>query len=92
MNWAGALQISGPNSLWSTHLVFLTKKRSPNESTNYRTIEFRGASLRLAPYENEKMPAGDTIEERIHVLIRRSIEFWDAQRRKEMELLNKILK
>ncbi len=32
-----------PFSLGSTHLVFLTKKRSPDEPTDYRTLEFEGA-------------------------------------------------
>ena len=85
----GALE---PYSLLSTHLVFLTKKRSPNEPTDYRTIEYLGANLRLSPYGNEKMPAGETTEEKIRDLIRRSTDFWDAQRRKELELLTKILK
>lgn len=64
-----------PYALLSTHLMFLTKKRSPNEPTDYRTIEFEGAHFCVPPTENETMPKGKNVRQRIESLLKRSIEY-----------------
>jgi len=76
----------------STHLMFLTKKRSPFEETAYHTIERQGANIRLSPFGNEKTPPGKSIQERIQFLIRKAIEYWDEQQKKEREFLEQMLK
>jgi hypothetical protein len=77
-----------PFALLSSHLMFLAKKRSEDEPTEYRTIEFVGANVVLSPFGHEKMPAGDTLEDKIRTLVRESIRYWDAQRNAEKKFLH----
>lgn len=81
-----------PYAIFSTHLMFLTKKRSENEPTEYRTIEFRGANIRLTPFGHEKMPAGKTIEDQIRSLFKSTIEGNEKEYEKEQDFLGMMLK
>lgn len=76
-----------PYARSSTHLMFLTKKRTPNEPTEYRTIEFQGANIRLSPFGHEKMPKGKTIEDKVKALIKDSLEYRQKQYEKERGFL-----
>ena len=80
-----------PYARSSTHLMFLTKKRTPNEPTEYRTIEFQGANIRLSPFGHEKMPKGKTIEDKVKGLIKDSLEYRRKQYEKEREFLESVL-
>lgn len=75
----------------STHLVFLTKKRTPDEPTDYRSLEIQGANILISPFGNEKMPDGKTIKEKIQILLSRTLEYNKKQYEKEQMFLNKIL-
>ena len=81
-----------PYAIYSTHLMFLTKKRTPDEPTDYRTIEFRGANIRLSPFGHEKMPDGKTTKEKIRSLLKRTIEYNKKQYDKEQAFLNQMIK
>ena len=80
-----------PYARSSTHLMFLTKKRTPDEPTEYRTIEFQGANIRLSPFGHEKMPKGKTIEDKVKALIKDSLEYRQKQYEKERGLLIALL-
>ena len=60
-------------ALWSTHLMFLTKKRSKNEPTDYRTLEVEGANVLITPFGNETLPPGKTIKEKIQHILKRTV-------------------
>jgi hypothetical protein len=75
----------------STHLVFLVKKRSPDESADYRALERVGAVLTLSPFANEKMPEGKTVVEQVQTLVRRAKDYWNDQQTKENALMDGIL-
>jgi hypothetical protein len=81
-----------PYAILSTHLMFLTKKRTPDEPTDYRTIEFRGANTRLTPFGHEKMPDGKTIRDRVADVLRRTVEYNKKQHEEEQALLNQMIK
>ena len=81
-----------PYAIHSTHLMFLTKKRTPDESTDYRTIEVRGANIRLTPFGHEKMPAGKTTKDQIKSLLKRTVEYNKKQHDKEQAFLNQTIK
>lgn len=81
-----------PYAILSTHLMFLTKKRTADEPTDYRTIEFRGANIRLSPFGHEKMPEGMTTKEQIRSLLKRTVEYNKKQHDKEQAFLNKMIK
>jgi hypothetical protein len=81
-----------PYAIHSTHLMFLTKKRTENEPTHYRTIEIRGANVRLSPFGNEKMPDGKTIRDQVKALLKRAVEYNKKQHDKEQSFLNQMIK
>ena len=81
-----------PYAIHSTHLMFLTKKRTPNESTEYRTIEFQGANIQVSPFGNEEMPAGDTVLQQITTLLRRTIDYNREVYEKEQAFLKSAVK
>ena len=81
-----------PYAILSTHLIFLTKKRMENEPTDYRTIEIRGANVRLSPFGNEKMPDGKTVRDQIRALLERAVEYNKKQHDKEQAFLNQMIK
>ena len=80
-----------PYAIYSTHLMFLTKKRTPNEPTDYRTIEIRGANIRLTPFGHEKMPAGKTTKDQIKSLLKRTVEYNNKEHDKEQTFLNQMI-
>lgn len=59
-------------------LVFLRERDGAYSSCN-----FPHAILRLSPLGNEQMPEGETIQAKIKVLLKRSIEYWDARWKQE---------
>lgn len=73
-----------PFPLRSSHLVFLSKS-----GTGYRNLHFEGSIFRLSPFGNEKLPAGDTTQAKIKVLVERSIAYWNKEWKKEQEFLEK---
>jgi hypothetical protein len=75
----------------STHLMFLTKKRSQNEPTEYRTIEFRGANVRLSPFGHEERPQGKTIKEQIVALLKSAAEYERKQHEKQQAFLDRMI-
>jgi hypothetical protein len=81
-----------PYAIGSTHLMFLTRKRTENEPTEYRTIEFRGANTRLTPFGHEKMPEGQTLQDKIRSLLNRTIEYNEKEHKKEQEFLGLLIK
>jgi hypothetical protein len=81
-----------PYAIHSTHLMFLTKKRTPNEPTDYRTIEFRGANVRLTPFGHEKIPSGKTIRDQIKSLLKETVEYNNKEHDKEQAFLKQMIK
>ena len=81
-----------PYAIHSTHLMFLTKKRAPDEPTDYRTIEFRGANIPLSPFGHEKVPPGKTIREQITSLLKTTVEYNKEQYDKDQAFLNQMIK
>ena len=80
-----------PYAIHSTHLMFLTKKRTPDEPTDYRTIEIRGANIRLTPFGHEKMPSGKTTKDQIKSLLKRTVEYNNKEHDKEQTFLNQMI-
>ena len=80
-----------PYAILSTHLMFLTKKRTPDEPTDYRTIEFRGANVRLTPFGHDKMPSGKTIKDQIKSLLKETVEYNNKEHDKEQNFLNQMI-
>lgn len=76
----------------STHLMFLTKKRNANELTDYRTIEFQGANVRLSPFGHEKKPGGKTVKDQITSLLKTTVEYNQKQHEKEQAFLGQLIK
>ena len=85
-------QFVTPYAIHSTHLMFLTKKRTTNEPTDYRTVEIRGANTRLGPFGNEKMPNGKTVKDQIKALLKKTLEYNKKQHDKEQAFLNQMIK
>jgi len=79
-------------AMHSTHLVFLTKKRSPDEPTDYRTIAIQGASIRLSPFGQERKPEGKTLARQITGLLKGTIEYNQELHGKEQAFLTRVLK
>ena len=67
-------EFATPYAYLSTHLMFLTEKRTTNEPTEYRTIEFKGANIQLTPFGHEKMPEGKTTKDQIMSLLKTTLE------------------
>ena len=55
---------ASPYANGSTHLMFLMKKATEDEPTEYRTLTFKGAQIALSPLGNEKVPQDNTIEQK----------------------------
>ena len=81
-----------PYSIYSTHLMFLTKKRNADEPTEYRTIEIRGANVRLTPFGQERLPEGKTVEDKIRSVLKRTAEYKQQEYQKEENFLNMMIK
>ena len=80
-----------PFAMRSTHLVFLTRKRSPSESTDFRTIEFKGASIQLPPFAGEVFPEGKTAAQQITYLLERTIKHNESEHEKELAFLKRAI-
>ena len=80
-----------PFAVHSTHLMFLTKKRSNDEPTDYRTIETEGANIRVTPFGNERIPEGKTIVDQIKSLLARTSEYDRAEYQKERDFLELVM-
>ncbi len=81
-----------PYAMRSTHLMFLTKKRTEDEPTDYRTIEIRGANILLSPFGHEKMPSGKTTKDQITSLLEGTVEYNQKQHDKEQTFLKQMIK
>lgn len=75
----------------STHLVFLVKKQTPNEPTDYRNLIIQGANILVAPFDKEKIPDGKTVKEKIQALLKRTLEYNKKQYDKKQALLQEVL-
>lgn len=80
-----------PYANFSTHLMFLTRKRSEDEPTEYRTLEVRGANIRLSPFGHEKLPEGADAKEQITSLLRTPFEYNEQQHDKEQAFLEQVM-
>lgn len=76
----------------STHLVFLTGKRTPDEPVDYRSLEMQGANIRISPLGHDEIPEGATIKEKIQALLVRTLEYNQKQHEEEQRFLEKMLK
>jgi hypothetical protein len=81
-----------PFVLHSTHLMFLTKTCTPNEPTDFQTIPFHGANVRLPPFGHENKPEGKTIAEQVRVVLRIAADRNKKEYEKEQAFLNQIIK
>ena len=84
--------IVSPFAHHSTMLAFLTKKRTPNEPTDYRSLEIKGATIRLPPTGQETAPKGDTIIDKVRWVLQRAIEFNAKEHEKEKVFLQQMVK
>jgi hypothetical protein len=80
-----------PFAIGSTHLMFLTKKRTENEPTDYRTIQIRGANVRLTPFGHEATPAGKTVKDKIVSVLEATVAYNRKQAEKERAFLNRMI-
>jgi len=80
-----------PYAHGSTHLIFLMKKATEDEPTEYRTLTFKGAQILLSPLGQEKAPEGKTIEQKIKKLIRDSIAYQAKEHEKKQMFLKAML-
>jgi hypothetical protein len=85
------LDFATPYALGSSHLVFLIKKMQENEPTEYRSLACHGNHVLLSPLGNEKMPEGDTLEEKIRNVIKGAIEYENQQHEKKQAFLKSML-
>lgn len=81
-----------PYAWGAVHLMFLMKKQTENEPTEYRTLAYKGAHISLPPLGNEKTPEGKTIEEKIKYLIKKSISYQAKEHEKRQKFLESMLK
>ena len=80
-----------PFAMHSTHLIFLVKKRSPAEATDYRSIQMEGANIRLSHVGHEKPPEGKNLEEKIRNVVKDSIKHLDRDYERERRFLDTML-
>jgi hypothetical protein len=80
-----------PFAFHSTHLVFLTKKRSPDEATEFRTIEIQGATIALPPTGNEQDPAGETVADKIRSIVQRASDYNEKKNMDENTFLRQMI-
>jgi len=83
--------IVSPFAHHSTLLVFLTKKRSPNEPTDYRSLEIKGATIQLPPTGQEAPPKGEAIIDKIRWVLQRAVEFNAKEQEKEQLFLQQMI-
>ena len=80
-----------PYAHGSTHLMFLMKKATEDEPTEYRTLMSRGAQTLLSPLGQEQKPEGNTVELQIKSLIRDSIAYQAKEYQEKQKLLKTML-
>ncbi|MHC4398990.1 MAG: hypothetical protein ACYTG0_04850 [Planctomycetota bacterium] len=89
MNTEGSF--ATPYAHGSTHLMFLMKKATEDEPTEYRTLTFKGAQTLLPPLGNEKAPEGKTIEDKVKRLIKKAIAYQATEHKKRQAFLKSML-
>jgi len=80
-----------PYAHGSTHLMFLMKKATKDEPTEYRTITFKGAQTLLSPFGHEKEPQGKTIEDQVKRVIRDTISYQAEEHEKRQKHLKSLI-
>ena len=80
-----------PLSVYSSHLMFLVKEEIPAGVAQYRTINYRGASVRLPPTGHEKRPEGDTIADQVRSVVRSAAEYEGQQCKQKQDLLSRMI-
>lgn len=75
----------------STHLIFLIKKVTENEPTDFRMLTTFGAQTLLSPFGHEKEPEGNTIEEQVKNLVKDAIDYQTKEHEKRMKFLKSII-
>ena len=73
----------------SVHLMFLTT--IPGEPARFRTLDFRGANIRLSDSACEKRAEGVTIEDQVRSVIRLAIDNTDTEGGEEQAFLSMML-
>ena len=81
-----------PSAHGSTHLMFLMKRATKNEPTEYRTRTFRGAQILLSPLGHEKAPKGRTVEQKVRNVITDAIAYQAKEHEKRQQFLKGMLK
>ena len=80
-----------PYAYGSTHLMFLMKKATEDEPTEYRTLTFKGAQTLLPPLGREKAPQGKTVEDKVKGLINQAIAHQAKEHQKRQRFLNSMI-
>lgn len=80
-----------PYAHGSTHLMFLMKRATKDEPTEYRTITFKGAQILLSPLGHEKAPKGKTIYQKVRNVITDAIAYQAKEHEKKQKFLKTIL-
>lgn len=80
-----------PYAHGSNHLVFLMRKMTENEPTEYRSLAYKGARVLLPPLGREKEPKGDTVKEKVRTLIEESIHYQAEELEKRQRFLRMML-
>ena len=88
MNTEGSF--ATPYAHGSTHLMFLMKRATEDEPTEYRTLTFKGAQTLLSPLGHEKAPEGKTIKDNVTKLIKDAIAYQAQEHEKRQEFLKSL--
>lgn len=80
-----------PYAHGSTHLMFLMKRATKDEPTEYRTITFKGAQILLSPLGHEKAPKGKTIYQKVRNVITDAIAYQAKEHEKKQKFLETVL-
>ena len=89
MNTEGSF--ATPYAHGSTHLMFLMKKATDDERTEYCTLTFKGAQTLLSPLDHEKAPEGKTIKDKVTKLIKGAIAYQAQEHEKRQEFLKSLI-
>ncbi|MHC4353570.1 MAG: hypothetical protein ACYS0H_12740 [Planctomycetota bacterium] len=82
---------ASPYAHGSTHLMFLMKRATKDEPTEYRTITFKGAQILLSPLGHEKAPTGKTIYQKVRNVISDAIAYQAKEHEKKQKFLKTML-
>lgn len=80
-----------PYAHGSTHLMFLMKRATKDEPTEYRTMTFKGAQVLLSPLGHEKAPEGRTLEDKVRKLIKDAIAYQAREHEKRQKFLKAMV-